>query len=266
MRLVLTGATGFLGRRLMARLPNAEALPRVDLADADSAAAVLASFRWDALVNLAGPVPKGIEDWRDGARTLAAHARIAMNLARMVPETCRVVHVSSMVVYGLPEARPVTEDHPRNPLHPYGLGKVLAEDALRPRRDCWLLRVGGLYSEERKDGALYHFLRAAKEGRPIRLTANTPLAWDVLHVDDAVDAIVRALEVPGEGPMNVSTGEPLDLTGVAHRVAERFGGVVEDVGGAKHPVFQADVSKLRRRLGWMPRPLNERLDAWWRTL
>lgn len=266
MKILVTGATGYLGGRVMARLPHAEPLPKCDLSDRDQAARLLSPFRWDAIVNLAGPVPRGAQTWEDDSATIATHVRIAQNIARHVPAGRRVVHVSSMVVYGLPDSRPVREDHARRPIHPYGLAKTLAEDALFDVEDAWLLRVGGLYSEERREGALYHFLRAAKEHRALRLTATAPLAWDTIHVDDAAEAIVRALDVPGGGPLNVSTGEPIDLVHVAQRIASRYGATVEDVARVVHPVFQADTARLERRFGWKPAPLDERIEQWWSTL
>jgi nucleoside-diphosphate-sugar epimerase len=250
----------------MARLPHAEPLPKCDLSDPHHAARLLSPFRWDAIVNVAGPAPRGAQTWEDDSRTIATHVRIAQNVARHIPPGRRLVHVSGMIVYGLPESLPVREEHRRRPIHAYGLAKVLAEDAFFGVGDAWLLRMGGLYSKERSEGALYHFLRAAKERRPIRLTATTPLAWDTIHVDDAAEAIARALDLPGEGPLNVSTGEPIELVGVARRIASRYGGTVEDVAGIVHPVFQADIARLESRFGWKPPPLDERIEEWWKTL
>jgi nucleoside-diphosphate-sugar epimerase len=266
MKILVTGATGYLGRRVMQRLSGAEALERVDLTDASAAARALTPWRWDAIVNAAGRAPKSLRDWSDARDILTSHVRIAVNLSRLVPETARIVHVSSSVAYGVPARLPVAENHSRAPLDAYALAKVLSEDVLAGHPDVWLLRMGGLFSEERTDGALYHFLHNAKLGKPIRVTATEPLVWDILHVDDAVDAIDHAVRKPGEGPVNVSTGESIDLVGVAERIASRYGGVVENVTGVAHPSFACDITKLRRSFGWRPMSLDERLDAWWRAL
>jgi len=266
MRVLVTGASGYLGKRLVQSLAGAEALPRVDLSDCAEASRALAPWRWDALVNAAGRAPKALVGWTESREVLTTHVRIGMNLARLMPAHARLVHVSSTVAYGIPRDRPVDENHPRLPLNAYGLAKVLSEDALAAHPDVWLLRMGGLYSEDRTEGALYNFLKCAKERAPLRITATEPLVWDVLHVDDAVEAVRRALDRPGGGPVNVSTGEPIDLVGVARRIAARYGGTVENVHGIEHPTLECDTSKLRRCFGWVPKGLDERLDAWWSTL
>jgi nucleoside-diphosphate-sugar epimerase len=266
MKVLVLGATGYLGARVMRRLPEAEALARVDLSDPTQARRALSPWRWDAVVNAAGPAPKGSQGWAEARRTIEEHVRIALNLAALVPAESRIVHVSGVIVYGIPERRPITEDHARAPIHAYGLAKSLAEDALATHRDTWLLRMGGLFSEDRTGGALYNFLSSAKQKKPLRVTAQETLPWDILHVDDAARAVALALERPGEGAVNVSTGEPIDLVGVARRIATRYGGVVEDVAGVAHPTVECDTSKMRRAFGWTPVGLDVRLDQWWSAL
>ncbi len=285
-RVLVAGATGFLGRPLVERLARAGskvtalarsvdgALPAgaerlaADLADAAAAREALSPWRWDAVVNLAGPAPKGIAGFADGAALVGAHVRAAANLRAAVPAGWpgRLVHASGFIVYGIPRRVPVPEDHPRAPLHAYALAKVLAEDVLLAGGglDRWILRLPGLYSEERREGALYRFIRAARDGEPLSITAPDPLPWDVLHVDDAVEAIIRALaaEARDPGALNVGHGEPVELSAVARWIAERAGkGSEVRVDGPAHPVFAMDVSRARALLGWSPPPLHARLAA-----
>jgi UDP-glucose 4-epimerase len=284
---LVAGGGGFLGTALVARLaaagydvtivdrvlPNAP-LPAVrslvaDLESPTSVAGALAPWHWDAVVNLAGRVTKEIESWDDGALTAANHVAIAANLRFALPAgwTGRFVHVSGMVVYGMPDRVPVDEEHPRRPIHHYGLAKRLAEDVVLAGQggDRWALRLAGLFSETRRSGALYGFVRAAHEGRPLVVSAPRPLPWDALHVDDAVTAIQGALESSARnpGPVNVSYGEPMDLVDVARRIARRTGQRVEETRGVTQPRFCLAIEKARRLFPWPPTSFDARLEALW---
>lgn len=287
-RVLVTGASGFLGQALVPRLvsegyevtalgrTNAPASTvatrqiethQADLADERASREVLSPWRWDSVVNLAAPVAKGEQDWGESAKTVASHVDLALNLTSAIPDWWegRLVHVSSMVVYGAPDALPVREDHPRRPIHAYGLAKRLAEDVILASRapDRWVLRVGGLFAEERRSGALFHFARAAVRGEPLRIDAKSPLAWELLHLEDAVEAIVRALVAPGRDPgaLNIGYGEPVHLDEIAESLAARAGkgSAVVNEHDVSHPTFLADVSAARRLLAWPPSSLAERL-------
>ena len=281
-RVLVTGATGFLGRALVPRLvasgvtvtahgrsqtPFAREVDYVrgDLVDPDEAERSLAPWRWDAVVNLAGPVTGGTEDWTTGVQVANAHVMIALNVRRFAKLRTRIIHASSMQVYGDPRTQPITEEHPRAPRHLYGLAKSLAEDVwlAAPELDAWVLRFPGLFSEQRRGGALYHFSRAARAGNPLQLTATTPTPWDVLHVDDAAEAIARTLAAVGgtPGAINISYGEPVELAEIARWFAAHAaaGSTVEQTPGVAHPVYQLAIVRAREHLGWSPPALHDRL-------
>lgn len=286
-RILVTGATGFLGLPLVTRLAGGGArvtalarsfdgvhLPAgvdriaADLTSADATKAALTPWRWDTVVNLAGPVPKGAESFERGTTTATAHVHIALHLLRAFPPgfSGRMVHTSSMTVYGLPASLPVTEDAPRRPIHLYGLGKALADEVLLANADTfdlWILRLPGLFAPSRKSGALFHFARAAVRGEPLRVTATEPIAWDVLDVRDAVEAVARAL-ASGErspGAVNVSYGEPVEIVAMARRIAQMAGRGSEVIApdSVTHPVLQLDITRARKLLRWPPTTLDARL-------
>ena len=281
-RVLVTGATGFLGRSLVPRLLASRVqvtahgrttspfdanidYVRCDLTQPADVDASLLPWRWDAVINLAGPVTGGTEDMTTGMSVIRAHVAIALQLRRVMHATTRVVHASSMTVYGMPTQDRVREDHPRAPLHLYGLAKVLAEDVWLsdPAIDARVLRLPGLFSERRKNGALYHFCGAARRGDPLRVTTPVPTPWDVLHVDDAADACVIAALTEGvrPGAFNISYGEPVELVAIATWIAVHAGtgSHAGGIPGVAHPVFCLDNEAARTRLGWNPGKLHERL-------
>jgi nucleoside-diphosphate-sugar epimerase len=232
-----------------------------------------AQWRWDDVVHLAGPVSGSAACNAEELRVARAHARIVQLLSGALPSGWggRLIHASSMTVYGAAPALPVSELQPLAPAFPYALGKVLAEDvwSASALADVWLLRLPGLFAAERRSGALYHFIRAGLEGRPITLSAREPTLWDLLHADDAVEAIVRALASPEpfRGAMNVSYGEIVSLERVARLVAALTTGTgIVNETAVVHPDFQLDITRARQHLGWPPCSLASRIEELITTL
>jgi nucleoside-diphosphate-sugar epimerase len=169
-----------------------------------------------------------------------------------------------MTVYGMPERVDVDEQHATRPQHLYGLAKLVAEDILLAdaATDAWVLRLPGLFSEQRTTGALYHFCRAARAGEPLRVTTPTPTPWNVLHVEDAADAIVAALLADGapRNAINISYDEPMDLVSVARLVAELAGAGSTVEASVAHPALHLVSRRAKQLLGWNPPTLRARLS------
>ncbi len=132
----------------------------------------------------------------------------------------RVVYVSSTAVYGVPETHPITEETPLDPLGAYGASKAeaervcsaFAEDGievviLRPKTFIGPGRLGVFE-------ILFEWIR---EGRKIYVIGSGRNRYQLLAVEDLVDAIVRSAESP--------TSETVLNLG-----AKTFGTVRDDLG------------------------------------
>ncbi|MFQ5528414.1 MAG: NAD-dependent epimerase/dehydratase family protein [Thermoanaerobaculia bacterium] len=99
------------------------------------------------------------------------------------------------------------------------------------------------------------------EGRQVR---------DYLFVEDAADALVRVLDSDLSGPVNIASGEGIRVRDLVRRIADRTGGaeLVEWGVPDGHPFVVADTTRLRNELGWRPAiGLDEGMDrtvSWWR--
>jgi nucleoside-diphosphate-sugar epimerase len=284
VNVLVAGASGYFGGALVPQLVAAghrvtsvgreakgDDAIAVDLRDREATRRALGEWRWDAVINLAGPAPKSIPEWSAAVEIVQAHVAIAVHLVAACPADWRgrFVQASGMIAYGMPETDPVTEAHPRRPLHPYALAKALSEDVVLGSglRDRWVLRLGGLFSESRRSGAMFAFARAAKAGEPIRVTCPPPVVpWETVHVEDAASSVVRAVTAGAVDPgaVNVGYGERIHIVEIAQWFADRSGGRTSvTLEGESPPAFRADSTKARH-LGIAPEAqLADRLAGIW---
>jgi UDP-glucose 4-epimerase len=185
----------------------------------------------------------------------------------------RIVYASSSSVYGDSVPLPMREDALPQPVSPYGVTKLAAEQL------CYLyhvnfglptvsLRYFTVYGpRQRPDMGFHKFLRAALNGNPISVFGDGQQTRDFTFVADAVAATVAAatLGVPGRvynigGGSRVSIHDVLEMIG---RVAGRPPLVTTDAaqkGDMRHTY--ADTRLARTDLGFMPRvSLEEGLRA-----
>jgi UDP-glucose 4-epimerase len=175
----------------------------------------------------------------------------------------RLVYASSSSVYGDNVAMPMTEDALPQPVSPYGVSKLSAEQL------CYLyhvnygvpatsLRYFTVYGpRQRPDMGFHKFLRATITGQPITVFGDGEQTRDFTFVQDTVRATVAAATrgVPGRvynigGGSRVSVNHVLQLVG---RVAGRAPQLVVDraqKGDMRHTY--ADTSLARRDLGFAP--------------
>jgi len=190
----------------------------------------------------------------------------------------RVVYASSSSVYGDAAAIPMTEDALPQPVSPYGVTKLAAEQL------CHLyhvnhgvptvaLRYFTVYGpRQRPDMAFHRFFRAAIAGQPITIYGDGEQTRDFTFVADAVAATLAAGDrgAPGRvynigGGSRVSVNQVLDLVG---RVSGRPLDVRHDAPqkGDMRDTF-ADTSRARADLGFSPAvTLEQGLEAEYRWL
>ena len=176
-----------------------------------------------------------------------------------------LVFASSQTVYGIPMIEVLTGGSPCVPLEHYASSKVCCEQLLRIGAQqgisVTVLRFPGIYSEERRNGVVYEFCKAAVHEKKITVTADFPLPLDVIYIDDVVDSLKRAVQYGKKKwlCLNVATGEPCSLDLLADAVAELVPGCEVEHSKLPQPVVKMDSSRAYEILGWKAIPRSERL-------
>jgi nucleoside-diphosphate-sugar epimerase len=175
----------------------------------------------------------------------------------------RFVHVGSSLEYDL-ERSPLRESDAPAPRTVHGVTKaaatLLVQHFARTRGlPAVVLRLFTVYGPwEAPKRFVPRVMMAAIDGLPVRITADPELAHDWIHVDDVVEACVRAVEADGvDGEIiNVGTGRQSTNRQVVEAVERLIGRplVREDKPFPPRPwdtgKWVADVSKANARLGF----------------
>jgi UDP-glucose 4-epimerase len=287
--IALTGATGFIGRRLLAELPRRGFRVRVllrrptevtlecgsavigDLARPQNMAAALADV--DAVIHSAGVAHAMSGIPADDYRVLNTEATVALARAAERARVKRFVFLSSIRAQVGPSApSPVTEDLAPQPTDDYGRSKLAAEQGLAELGIDWAaLRPVVVYGPGVK-GNVAALVRLARSPWPLPL-GGLRARRSLLSVDNLVDAIAAVLVAPGplRRPFIVADAEPLS---VAEMIAALRAGLGRRPGLVPVPArlielglsaagraewyerlngsLVGDASALRR-LGWRPR-------------
>lgn len=190
----------------------------------------------------------------------------------------RFVHASSSSVYGDRAAIPMREDALPQPVSPYGVTKMAAEQLgylyhVNHGVPAVAMRYFTVYGpRQRPDMAFNRFIRAALDGTPITLYGDGEQTRDFTFVADAVAATVAAGErgVPGTA-YNIGGGSRVSMNQVL-RIIEGIAGRPLDITreeaqkGDMRDTY-ADTSLARRDLGFAPTvSLEEGIRAEYRWL
>jgi UDP-glucose-4-epimerase GalE len=314
--LLIAGGAGYIGSHLV-RLCRARGVPvvvldnlstghracvpadieQLDLGDREGLGRVFARHRPAAVVHFAAKCYVG-ESVQDPSKYYRENVGHTWNLLEaMRAAGCRdIVFSSTCATYGEPVALPMTEEHPQQPINPYGRTKLHIEHMLQDFARAYGLRYAALRyfnaAGAAADGSLGEdhepethliplVLQVALGRRPeIQVfgddypTRDGTCVRDYVHVEDLADAHLRALAAlqngRGELACNLGTGTGytvLELIAAARRVsghpiparvvARRPGDPAELVSGG---------ARAREWLGWEPRrsALETILEDAWR--
>ena len=288
LRVVMTGAGGFLGAHLLARFVGAGmavtvvgpdtgesrytarmvAAGEVGFVRCDAgftdAAIVGALEEADALVlaGFAEPASSSVTPVNavDSDHTVLPLARLVSGFARSGKH---LILASSDSVYGAPERTPVRECDPTRPQTAVGLINVACEQVLRVASEMGatasVLRYATIYGPgETATRAVPNLIRAALAGRGPVLEDDVVDEHDYVHVTDAVDATLSALRRRADGTYNVGTGVGTTTAELANLVVWLTGCSETPIRGAggDHPTRGSvvlDTSRAQMDLAFQAR-------------
>lgn len=288
---MVTGATGFTGRPLMAAMaargwtvrgfshdrggPDDRQGSLLDVADVTGA---VEAFQPDVVVHLAGITfaahPVAAEVY---AVNVVGTANLLGALQALSKPPRLTIVASSATVYAQAQGpEPIGEDHPLQPLNHYGASKLAVEHMARIASARMPIQVVRPFNYT-GPGQTPEFLapkivKHYAEGAAVMEIGNLDLDRDIGVVDDVVETYVRLIERGEAGPpLNICTGQALhlrDLIGAMEAISGRTLEVRVNpkfVRQGEPKVMIGDRARLDAAIGaWPRRPLTDALAQMYR--
>jgi UDP-glucose 4-epimerase len=301
MKVLVTGAGGYIGshatRRLLASGHEVVALDNFSRGHREALPPGIELIETD--LREPGPLAKWFEEKRiECVMHFAAFAYVGesveepllyyrnntqgtLNLLRAVSEAKirRLVFSSTCATYGEPDAMPIREETPQNPINPYGASKLFSERMLKdyaartPGFACAALRYFNVAGAA-EDGSLGEHHEPETHLIPVILQAALGLrekvvvfgtdyptpdgtcVRDYIHVEDLVGAheFVMQRLTPGFHVYNLGLGRGYSVKEIIDAAKKVVGRPFRVDYGPRRPgdppELYADPSKILRELGW----------------
>jgi UDP-glucuronate 4-epimerase len=278
-RIHVTGASGFIGRVMTARLredghevtgsdlkDGPDVLP-LDLRDRVAVVALMRELAPDVVVH-GGAISGAMLATGDPALMFDVSISGTLNIAEAMRQSglARLVFLSSNAVYADAATRdPVDEDAPVGAGDAYGASKLAAESILRAYAmtngiATIALRISSVFGPRRDTPYLIsQTLEAARARRPIEITDARSNMRQFVHVSDAARAICLAVAAVRSGftPVNITGGTYLSEEQIVRTLLADFPSpaisvIVDPSRNDDGRVGPLDISRAAELLGYTP--------------
>jgi UDP-glucose 4-epimerase len=187
--------------------------------------------------------------------------------ASLEARVAKVIFASSCAVYGNPLKIPIEEDHPTNPMSPYGASKLAAEGYVRAFASAFglesvCLRLFNVYGPRQHEGdssgVIARFSKMFVKGISPKIYGDGEQRRDFVFVQDVVEAFLRALEGGRNAEAyNIGSGRAFSVNEIFNIL--RCGLGKEEIQADYVParsgeirVSIADIKKATAELGFRP--------------
>jgi len=273
MKIIIIGSKGFIGSHCVKYFSQKEDVWECDVIPdynnkkyftVDSAYAdfseIFQTQNFDVCINCSGAasVPDSlVHIQRDFQLNVVNVFKILDAIKRSSP-SCKFLNLSSAAVYGNPVALPIKEDHPLNPLSPYGFHKKQTEEICKEffqvfdLKTC-SLRIFSAYGEGLRKQIFWDLSQKIKNTNEIVLFGTGDETRDFVHIIDLVKQIeltIEKAEFKGEF-INSANGEQIkirDLAGLFVKKANWVGNIMfNNITKEGDPLnWMADISILKK--------------------
>ncbi|MEO5358390.1 MAG: NAD(P)-dependent oxidoreductase [Nitrospirae bacterium YQR-1] len=264
--ILVTGSSGFIGKRLTARLlSEGYELSVFNRNCGDISSKDIIKFEHiEHVLHLAAKtfVP---ESWKEPYGFYNTNVMGTHNVLEFCRKHgCSMTFVSSYI-YGIPKELPVNEQHPVNPGNPYSHSKYMAEELCRFYADNFKIKVTiirpfNIYGPGQNDSFLIPAIikQAVDTSTGTIEVMDLPPRRDFLYVEDFVDALMLTINNNTSSVYNVGAGYSLSVAEVIRTILKTLNTdkkIVSTNVTRENEINDvvADIAKIQNELNWAPR-------------
>ncbi len=238
-RILVTGATGFIGSALMTRLRSehcpvdglslrggevaGERISKTDITSEEDLFAFAAGKSYRAIFHIAASIPPsfGLED---SEPSFAANIAATNNILKLAlqQKNCHVFYASSVAVYGRNHDVPLSETSPPLPDNYYALSKYTGEllcEMYSEKMPVTMLRISSPYGPGYTRRTVINiFCREALSSGTITLYGSGKRCQDFIYIDDIVQAFMLSYTKACTGLYNLCAGSSISMRDLAELV------------------------------------------------
>lgn len=268
-----------------------------DLGNIEEIKEVFKKYNVEAVMHFAAFTYVG-ESVEDPQKYYINNVKNTLNLLQVMLEenVKHFVFSSTCATYGNPVEIPITENHPQNPINPYGRGKLIVEQILKDYSDAYGLKYASLryFNAAGADpdceiGEMHdpetHLIplvldAASSKREDIKIfgtdydTPDGTCIRDYIHVTDLADAHILALEYLQKGGksdvFNLGNGNGFSVKEVIETARKITGKPIKEVEVERRPgdppILIGSSKKAMEILNWKPKyyDLSQIIETAWK--
>lgn len=255
--IVLLGSSGFIGRHLTSKImpkfqiKSLQHKSKIDLKHKIFSGNILESGILDKIIHDDAIIVNLIGQYNgDFTNFIDVNFKGGLNIlnSAILKKNIKLILISSIDVYGESLKIPSTENDELNPITLYGVIKSLTEKLYENFAriyglDITIIRLSHVYGKDKKSGIIGNLIKSLFEKNSISINHNGKQYRDFIHIDDAVDGIVRIIQKQKKGfhIVNICSGKKYTPLKIIQ--------IIKNLSGDS-PIFELNDDKSNEKCVW----------------